>query len=76
MPERREHVMVIDDSCGLEVSLCLGRLDVYFVNTLPVRAVPGGLGHSRVGGNPGGEHQGYWMPAFAGMTFSAPCTGA
>jgi hypothetical protein len=51
-------------------------LDVHFVNTLSVRGVPGRLGHSREGENPGGEGQGCWMPAFAGMTFSSPCTGA
>jgi hypothetical protein len=51
-------------------------LDVHFVNTLPVRGVPGGLGHARVGGHPGGARQGCWMPAFVGMTFSSLCTGA
>ena len=50
----------------------LSWLDVHFIHTLPVRGVPGGLGHSRVGGNPGGARQGCWMPAYAGMTFSSP----
>src|SRR5712691_4470675 len=60
-------------SIGLTSWQCT--LDVHFVNTLPVRGVPGGLCHSRVGENPGGARQGCWMPAYAGMTFSSLCTG-
>ena len=41
-------------------------LDVLFIHTLPVLMASR---HSRASGNPGGEGQGDWMPAYAGMTF-------
>jgi len=42
------------------------KLDVHFINTLPV---PAGSRHSRESGNPGVKATGNWMPAYAGMTF-------
>ena len=42
------------------------RLDVRFINTLPVLMASR---HSRESGNPGGKSPGDWMPACAGMTF-------
>ena len=43
------------------------RLEVHFINTLPVIVASR---HSRESGNPGDERHGDWMPAYAGMTFS------
>ena len=49
-----------------ERAIPASRLDVHFINTLPVLVASR---HSRESGNPGDERHGDWMPAYAGMTF-------